>query len=388
MSDPPGIYIHVPFCRTKCAYCDFYSVDLLSAGKLRGLSSSDRTAEHRVAERYFGALESEVSMRAETLPAPADSLYVGGGTPSAVEPGFVSSIPGMISRAAGLEEGAEVTIEVNPDDLTPGALESYLAGGFNRLSIGVQSFDDSLLSFLGRRHDAAGAAEALEAARSSGFKGVGIDMIFGIAGQTLEGSRKDIERALRFDPDHISCYQLTVESDTPLGERMRAGEDVTPGEEIQREMFLEISRILTGSGYIHYEVSNFARGESNRSRHNMRYWLRRPYLGLGPSAHSFDGRIRRWNHRSLDRYLRAVEAGENPAGGEERLSAGQVRAERLMLGFRTQLGVDLDLLKGYPGWEGTLEEILELSLVRVEGDRVIPTVEGYLVADQLPLLFM
>ena len=288
----------------------------------------------------------------------------------------------------GLEAGAEVTIEVNPDDVTPAALEAYVGGGFNRISIGVQSFDDSKLSFLGRRHDAAGAVAAIEASISSGFERVGIDLMFGMAGQTLYGLRKDLEKALEFEPDHISCYQLTVEPGTPLGERMRAGEEVSQGEEIQREMFLETSNILTGGGYTHYEVSNFASGEENYSRHNMRYWLRRPYLGLGPSAHSHDGRVRRWNHRSLEEWLLAVEKGERPSAGEEELSREQIRAECLMLGFRTLLGVELDLLKEHSGWEETLEELLEIPLVRVEDDRAVPTVEGYLVADQLPLLFM
>ncbi len=327
-------------------------------------------------------------MYGNDFPGPTGSFYVGGGTPSALDPDLVSKLPGMVSRMPGLEAGAEVTIEVNPDDVTPAALEAYVEGGFNRISIGVQSFDDAELVFLGRRHDAGGGVAAVEASISSGFERVGLDLIFGMAGQTPEGLRKSLEKALEFKPEHISCYQLTVEPGTPLGERMRAGEEVSVGEEIQREMFLETSSVLTGGGYTHYEVSNFALGGENYSRHNMRYWLRRPYLGLGPSAHSFDGRVRRWNHRSLEQWLDAVEKGEKPTAGEEELSGEQIRAERLMLGFRTLLGVELDLLKEHPGWEETLEELLDISLVRIEGDRAIPTVEGYLVADQLPLLFM
>jgi oxygen-independent coproporphyrinogen-3 oxidase len=378
MNDSPGIYVHIPFCRTKCAYCDFYSVT-----DLHGSSSS-----HGIARRFIDALETEASMYGNDFPGPTGSFYVGGGTPSALDPDLVSKLPGIVSRMPGLEAGAEVTIEVNPDDVTPAALEAYVEGGFNRISIGVQSFDDAELVFLGRRHDAAGGVAAVEASISSGFERVGLDLIFGMAGQTLDGWRKSLEKALEFKPEHISCYQLTVEPGTPLGERMRVGEEVSVGEEIQREMFLETSSVLSGGGYTHYEVSNFALGGENYSRHNMRYWLRRPYLGLGPSAHSFDGRVRRWNHRSLEQWLDAVEKGEKPTAGEEELSGEQIRAERLMLGFRTLLGVELDLLKEHPGWEETLEELLDISLVRIEGDRAIPTVEGYLVADQLPLLFM
>ena len=381
----PGIYIHVPFCRTKCAYCDFYSVT-----ELRNLTTGlhGLTSLYSAAERFFNALEAEASMCGSNFPGPAGSLYVGGGTPSAVDPKLISKLPGMVSRLPGLETGAEVTIEVNPDDVTPAALEAYVEGGFNRISIGVQSFDDSELAFLGRRHDAAGAVAAIEMSRASGFEKVGIDLIFGMAGQTVPGWRDSLNRALKFDLEHISCYQLTLEPETPLGERMHLGEEVCAGEEVQREMFLEASNVLTGGGYAHYEVSNFALGDGNYSRHNMRYWLRRPYLGLGPSSHSFDGRVRRWNHRSLGRWLDALEKGERSSSGEERLSGEQIRAERLMLGFRMKLGVEMAILKEHSGWEETLEELLDISLVSIEGDRVVPTVEGYLVADQLPLLFM
>ncbi len=371
MNDSPGIYIHVPFCRTKCAYCDFYSV-----------------TDCDTAERYIRAVETEAELRGEEISGPAGSLYVGGGTPSAIDPELVSMLPGIVSRSHGLESGAEITIEVNPDDITPAALEAYLAAGFNRISIGVQSFDDEELAFLGRRHDASGAAAAIEAARGAGFGSIGIDLIFGSARQTVESWRESLDRALGFELEHISCYQLTLEPGTPLGERMLAGDSVCAEEEVQREMFLEASSVLSGGGYTHYEVSNFARGGENRSRHNTRYWSRVPYLGLGPSAHSFDGRVRRWNHNSVDMWLGALERGEIPLGGEEELTVDQVRAERLMLGFRTVLGVETELLREHPGWEETLEELLEIPLATVEDDRVVPNVEGFLVADQLPLLFM
>jgi putative oxygen-independent coproporphyrinogen III oxidase len=381
----PGVYVHVPFCRTKCAYCDFYSVT--------GLPVSGPSSD--TAGRFIRGAETEAGLSGLEISGPAGSLYVGGGTPSVIAPELVSELPGIVSRSHGLEDGAEVTVEVNPDDVTPEALETYLGGGFNRISIGVQSFDDRELEYLGRRHDAAGAEAAIETARGSGFKRIGIDLIFGLAGQTLEGWRGSLERALDFGPEHISCYQLTLEPGTPMGERMLAGEAVCACEEVQREMFLETSRVLSGGGYVHYEVSNFARrdqetpsGDENYSRHNMRYWLRSPYLGLGPAAHSFDGRARRWNHRSVERWLADLDEGKRPLAGEEILSEEMVRAEKLMLGFRTDLGVETSLLMERSGWEETLEELLELSMVRIEGGRVIPTVEGFLVADQLPLLFM
>jgi oxygen-independent coproporphyrinogen-3 oxidase len=374
----PGIYLHVPFCRTKCPYCDFYSVADISRGE---------TLPDAV-KRFFAAVESEAWIRSQELPGPAGTLYVGGGTPSAVDPRLVSSLPGALSGSMGLEEGAEVTIEVNPDDITQASAAEYLGGGFNRISIGVQSFDDTELEYLGRRHDSAAARAAVETAKTAGFDRIGIDLIFGLAGQTIASLRKSVEAGLQYEPQHISCYQLTVEPGTPMGMRKTLGEEVTAPEEVQREMYLEVSAVLEERGYIHYEVSNFALGEENRSRHNLGYWLRRPYVGLGPSAHSFDGTARSWNDGSLEEYLAAVEREERPAAGEERLSAEQVRVERLMLGFRTSQGVEIDLLRESPRFSEIMEELLEIPLVRIAGDRVAPTAEGYLVADQLPLLFL
>jgi putative oxygen-independent coproporphyrinogen III oxidase len=371
VSHSPGIYVHVPFCRTKCSYCDFYSV----TGSLPE-------------RRFFGAIKAESSMRRSEVPGPAGSLYLGGGTPSVADPAAAARVPGIISDAVGLEEGAEVTIEVNPDDVTRGGLEAYIAGGFNRISIGVQSFNDRELSFLGRRHDSTRASEAVETAIVCGFERIGIDLMFGLAGQTPEDWRSDLDRALEYGPHHISCYQLTIEGNTPLSRRRDSGGAVCADEEILRVMFLEASKVLTEGGYIHYEVSNFASGQDNLSRHNVRYWLRKEYLGLGPSAHTFDGRSRRWNHRSVGDWLECVEAGELPVAGEEELDPEQVRAELLMLGFRTMMGVETGLLREHPDWEANLDYLIECGLAHSTGDRIIPTAEGLLMADRIPLLFI
>jgi oxygen-independent coproporphyrinogen-3 oxidase len=367
----PGIYVHVPFCRTKCPYCDFYSIT--------GPAGEDR---------YLRSLQAEISIRAGATAGPAGSLYVGGGTPSVMDPRLLSRIPSLLALSPGLETDAEVTVEVNPDDVTPEALRLYLDGGFNRISIGVQSFDDGELEFLGRRHDSGRAEEAVKAARAAGFPSIGIDLIFGLAGQTPAGWRRTLDKAAGYGPEHISCYQLTLEPGTPMGEREAAGEAVCADEETQRKLFLETSMRLAEAGYMHYEVSNFARGEENRSRHNSRYWDRIPYLGLGPAAHSFDGSVRSWNHRSVSLWLESLEKGVCPVAGEEMLTAGQERAERLMLGFRTLNGVEKALLEERDGWDEILEELVEIRLVTVDGDRVIPTVEGFLMADQLPQLFI
>lgn len=370
MSRPAGIYIHIPFCARKCPYCDFYSV-----------------TDPGEAGRYFEALEREAELYAQRF-RPAATLYVGGGTPSLAAPERIGALPGMARRLFGLRQGAEITLEVNPDDVTPAALAIWRGAGFGRISIGVQSLDDGELRALGRRHDARAAERAVLAARAAGFGSVGIDLIFGLAGQSASGWRRTLERAADLAPEHISCYQLTVAPGTPFGARAAAGGAVAAGEQAQREMFLAAARLLTARGYLHYEVSNFARGSEYRSRHNMGYWRHAPYLGLGPSAHSFDGQRRWWNARSLGGWLAALEAGRPPLEGEERLSQEQLLTERLMLGLRTSDGVPLELIERFEGAQAALAQLEAGGLVRVAGGRAAPTREGFLVADRLPLLFL
>ncbi|MDD3642658.1 MAG: radical SAM protein, partial [Candidatus Krumholzibacteria bacterium] len=248
-----GIYVHIPFCRTKCPYCGFFPV-------------AGRASFHR----FFDALELEARRRAGAIlggdPGRGpDTLYVGGGTPSLDEADRVTRLPGMARSLFGLRGDAEVTIEANPDDIVPAALESWLDAGYNRISIGVQSLDDAELRVLGRRHDADAAARAVGAAREAGFGSIGIDLIFGLAGQTADRWRRTLEAALSLSPDHLSCYQLTVERGTPFAAREAAGDPPAAGERRQRDLFLETDRILAGGGFEHYEVSNYARAPEHRS---------------------------------------------------------------------------------------------------------------------------
>jgi oxygen-independent coproporphyrinogen-3 oxidase len=255
------------------------------------------------------------------------------------------------------------------------------------LSIGIQSFDDEELRFLKRRHTANGAVKALDLLCSSGFSNVGIDLMYGLPGQTLESWVTTLQKALTFHPTHLSCYQLTIEKTTPFGKMLDNGSLQSCAEEQGRKFFLTTSKFLEENGFIHYEISNFARENGFRSRHNCKYWKHVQYLGLGPGAHSFQNGVRWWNFRSIEEYCNNLQKGLRPVGGSETLTSEQMHLEKLFLGFRTRDGVALkDAFPESPP-NGLLERIIKSRLVSFHGNRLIPTKKGFLMADRLPLLF-
>lgn len=368
-SHPSGLYIHIPFCLTKCPYCDFYSITDLS-----------------LTDTFLDALEGEAHLYADWFDT-YDSLYIGGGTPSVLEPRQIERLFSILRSSFAFEEDTEVTTELNPDDVTYEKLDALRRAGVNRLSIGVQSFDDGELAFLGRRHGAAVSRHALAMARDAAFGNVGIDLIYGLPGQTPDGWQATLEEAMTFVPRHLSCYQLTIEETTPFGRLKRDGVYRPVGEERERELFLRTSGFLEDRDFIHYEVSNFALSEGLFSRHNRKYWRHVPYLGLGPSAHSFDGRRRWWNTRSVTDYCRLIGEGTRPVDGHEDLTPEQLLLERLYLGFRTRDGVAREDLGDSDRTKETLLRLTGSGLVTVQGERIIPTRQGYLIADRLPLMF-
>jgi len=365
----PGLYVHVPFCRSKCPYCDFYSTTDLS----------------RI-PAWLEALQQEVLFYKDSF-ASFDTLYLGGGTPTLLDEGQLSRLMDCLSRHFQFAPDTEVTLEANPDDLTPEKLTLLKELGINRLSLGVQSFDDEELAFLGRRHTARQTVQALTSIRAAGFAHLGLDLIYALPGQTARDWVKTLERALYFQPEHLSCYQLTLEQGTPLGSLKARGQITPMGEEAERALFLLTSHFLEQRGLIHYEISNFARGETHYSRHNWKYWRHVPYLGLGPAAHSFKDGKRWWNHRSLEKYCRAPAEGKAPVAESEDLSPPQLLLESLYLGFRTREGVALSAIRRYPRGEAILAELKGAGLVEVRRSRAAPTRKGFLVADSLPLLF-
>jgi len=370
----PGLYIHIPFCLSKCAYCDFYSVT-----ELEKIPS------------FIGSLMREMELYRGVFDR-FDTVYLGGGTPSLLSAGQTGEILDALYRTFSLADDTEVTIEVNPGDLTLDAASSLRATRINRINIGVQSFDDGTLAFLGRRHGAAEAVSAIENARAAGFKNVGFDLIYGLPGQDLGSWLDTLHTALGFTPEHLSCYQLTLEPWTPLGLRHQKGEIVLPGDDLLYELFMETSRTLEEAGYVHYEVSNFAREDRSMSRHNRKYWDHTPYLGLGPAAHSLSGTRRWWNHRHLDRYIEETGRNVPPIGGSEILTGEQLRLEALYLGLRTKKGINLGEFARRYGCDLLREKADQLramereGLVTITDNHLRPTLAGLAVSDSLPLL--
>lgn len=332
----PGLYIHIPFCVSRCHYCDFFT----------------RTCLNLIPD-YTDALIDE--MRAQrAFIEDVSTIYFGGGTPSLLAPWQVARLIGAAGEVWDLSNPEEVTLEANPDDLGTEYLEVLAATPVDRLSIGIQSFDDGLLRFMNRRHTAAQAIEAVHHARAAGFDNLSIDLIYGTPGMTIGQWEQTLEQAIALRPEHISAYHLTLEPGTQF-----AG--LTPVDEaVSEQHYRLLCEKLRAGGYDHYEISNFAL-PGRRARHNSSYWSGRAYLGLGPSAHSYDGkRLRRWNAQSLDEYLQSVEYQQ------ETLSDDDLHNEFVMTRLRTTQGIDR------PGPD----------LVEHNGRWVIPE-ERWLVSDRI-----
>ncbi len=370
----PGLYIHIPFCIRKCGYCGFYSV-------------TDRT----LIPAFLTALGNEASQYSSSW-GPFDTVHIGGGTPSLLPLDDLARLIDNLGIRFAIVQTAEITVEANPGDIERGYLRGMREAGVNRLTIGCQSFDDAVLAFLGRRHTARQAREAVETARDAGFDNIGIDLIFGSPCQSVAAWQATLAAAITLLPDHISCYQLTIEEGTPFATRSHNREITPPGDAIQTDLFFTTSRILEEKGFVQYEVSNFARRCEAESRHNKKYWDHTPYLGLGPAAHSFDGRRRSWNVRSVDAYLDELSAGRLPVAASETLTPDQLRMETLFLGFRTKRGVNLGDFQRRFGQDlivektSVLKRLAEEGLVEVRDGFLRPTRSGMAVADSLALI--
>ena len=288
-----GIYIHVPFCKTRCAYCDFFSTTL-----------------HDMKSRYVDALCQELIMRRNYLhDAPIGTLYFGGGTPSQLSESDFHSIFNQIEKVYGLEACEEITLEANPDDLTDDYVEMLTTLPFNRISMGIQTFHEPTLQLIGRRHTAQEAIEAVHRCQQQGFTNISIDLIYGLPGETLEQWKEDLLMAFSLKVQHISAYHLTYEQGTRLWQMLQRKEICEVDEDTSVELFRILCEEMQKAGYEHYEISNFAL-PNFRSRHNSAYWHEVPYLGCGPGAHSFDGDSREWNVSSLPKYIEALEQGQ------------------------------------------------------------------------------
>ena len=372
--DQAGLYIHVPFCLSKCGYCSFYSV-----------------ASPQLIPEFVKAVSREMAFYKKSFQS-FDTIYLGGGTPSLLSIQQIDDILKSANDHFNIDRQTETTMEINPGDGSAEYFQQLRKRGINRLNIGIQSFNDSLLKFLGRRHSAKEAGAAMDAARQAGFDNIGIDLIYGIYGQDMKTWKETLSKALSFLPEHLSCYQLSLDEKTPLYEQYGKESLQLPAENEALDFFMTTSKILTDAGYIHYEVSNFARSEALCSRHNMKYWRHIPYLGLGPAAHSFCDRRRWWNKADVNAYIRIIFEGKTPVLQSEELSAEQLALEALFLGLRTKDGIDLDEYQIRYGVDlltqkkQILRKLEEDKLVEIKDGCLRPTLSGMAVADSLALI--
>ncbi|MBQ8449582.1 MAG: radical SAM family heme chaperone HemW [Bacteroidaceae bacterium] len=318
-----GIYIHIPFCKQRCLYCAFYSSTL-----------------HSRLQEYCDALCRELEMRRNYIIGIVDTVYFGGGTPSTLTHEQLQKILGTIKRNYTLSPSAEITIEANPDDLTPEYLTTLRSLSFNRLSMGIQSFDDTQLKALGRRHTAERARQAVEDARVAGFNNISIDLMFALPSSTHAQWQESIQQAISLHPTHISAYNLTYEEETPLYRALQQGKINAIDEDENLKQFETLIDTLSAAGYRHYEISNFAL-PGYESRHNSSYWHDIPYLGCGASAHSYNGKERSWNVADIELYIRGIETG-NPDFEIEHLSENERYNDAIVTRLRTADGLPLE----------------------------------------------
>ena len=322
LEDPGfGVYVHIPFCLHRCLYCDFNTYEDLDA--LHG--------------PYVDALEREIVGSPQS--PPATSVFFGGGTPTLLPPTALARILAAIRSHIGMEEGAEVTVEANPETVDARAFEALLAAGVNRFSIGVQSLEPGVLERLGRRHSTAAAIAAVRAARSAGVEDLNIDLIYGSPWETTSAWDHTLARAIELEPDHVSAYALTVESGTPLAVLVATGREADVDPDVQAERYERAGRALAAAGYARYEISNWTR-PGRASRHNVLYWSAGDYIGLGAGAHSHRAGRRSWRVRLPREYVARVTSGEVTEAGIELLEPADRSAEAVMLGLRLVSGID------------------------------------------------
>ena len=365
-----GLYVHVPFCAKRCGYCSFNTAPLEDDAMARYLDAVYREIE------LLGNLDWSSRVRLATI-------FLGGGTPSLLGVEDMAAMLDRVRARFDVAAGAEITVECNPESVTRDKLAGYRAAGVNRLSLGVQSLDDSILPRLGRLHDARGARAAFEAARGSGYGNVSVDLMYGLPGLDADGWSRSVEAVLDWAPDHLSAYGLTLDAGSLWG---AAGVDGIPSEDAQVDQYWRLARAAAARGLEHYEISNYAR-PGFRSRHNQIYWRAAEYLATGPGACGFVGRLRYANVKATPRYCETLAGGELPVASWEHLTERQRLAERLLLGLRTADGVPATLLGARLEGDARLRRLIDQWRARAllvdVGDRVRLTEAGFLLSDAL-----
>lgn len=380
-----GVYIHIPFCRSRCSYCDF------ATGMFEG----------ELAERYVRALIKEIVTWSEVRhPVNVDTIYFGGGTPSLVEADQIARILAAVRERFAVLDGFEATIEINPaslsgsnpaddNELSQRKLQEFRHHGINRASFGAQTFDDRELKLLGRTHDGRDIGETFRALRRAGFDNINFDLIAGLPGQTLAGWKRNLEAALDLRPEHLSLYLLDVHEGTPLADQISRGMRPKPDEDLAAEMYRILIDKVCAADYQHYEISNFCL-PGFESRHNTKYWIGAPYYGLGCSAHSYDGARRRWaNERDVAKYVTLIENDRSSIVETTNLSEDDCRSEAVFLGLRLMRGVDLENYRAQFGrdlrevFNGELDRLREAGLIEIDRHRLRLTSRGALLSNEV-----
>ena len=370
---PFGLYVHVPFCAARCGYCDFntYTADELGPGASRASYAASAVAEVRRARAVLG----------DAAP-PVSTVFLGGGTPTLLDPADLAAVLGAIEEHFGLAPGAEVTTESNPDSVTPADLERLRAAGFDRISFGMQSAVDHVLRTLDRTHDPRRVPDVVDWARRAGFEQVSLDLIFGTPGESADDWLTTVDAALACAPDHVSAYALIVEDGTALARQVRRGEVPMPDEDDLADKYVAADERFAAAGLGWYEVSSWARDAASRCRHNVGYWTGGDWWGIGPGAHSHVGGVRWWNVKHPVAYADRLASGLSPAHAREVLDPESRRVERVMLEVRLRDGLPLDVLDDTG--RAALPGLVDRGLVRPPvGDRLVLTDRGRLLADAI-----
>ncbi len=375
-----GIYIHIPFCRSRCSYCDF-ATGMFESG---------------AAERYVAALTSEIGRWQEVAePEPVDTIYFGGGTPSLLATEQIEKVLNAVRARFAITENPEITLEINPgdggvsDESRRQTMREWRRLGINRASFGAQTFDDRELNLLGRTHDSNDVRLTFADLRSAEFENINFDLIAGLPGQSLERWRRNLEAALQLHPEHLSLYLLDVHDGTPLADQIKRGMRPQPDEDLAAEMYALMIGQVCAAGYEHYEISNFCR-PGFQSRHNTKYWTAAPYYGFGNSAHSYDGDRQRWAHeRDVSKYVEMIRRGDSPVVERTTLDEEGLRSESIFLGLRVMRGINLQTYQTRFGRDlreecnRELDRLREAGLIEIDDQLLKLTTRGALLSNEV-----
>lgn len=394
-----SIYIHFPFCLSKCIYCDFNSAPL--SHLTNNISAELSKKDEEIVNDYVQCLCREIEIKSDKKTRSditVDSIYFGGGTPSLMSLSNIEKIMNKISSLWNCSSDCEITIECNPATLSRDKLVSLKSSGINRLSVGCQSFNDRELNFLGRIHNTEDNSRIINYAQEAGFDNISIDIIFAVPGSTLESWEDTLFKTTSLPVRHISCYGLTIEEGTPLFKIMEKDETTPLDDEIQREMYLKAVNVIKSSGFNHYEISNFAK-DNSLCRHNLNYWNGGNYIGIGLSAHSckvvknntgqYESIKRIWNTEDLNDYFTLIKSGQIPSGGEEYLTGKKLFSEAVMLGLRKIKGISLPEFKRRYNtditlhWKEELNLLGEAGLIYFNNETMHLTEEGLLLSNEV-----